>query len=186
MRSFFLPSRGDVNAPARSVEQPAASHAPSSLEQPADSFTSINALTVWLKAQGDESSSPKLRRLCAAVAVLAQSPHPKAEDVRPLCFAWGVQRRERRKDRPTATLIAELRQAVLAEGTRLRARGLAAQRGVSASSAPPLAKPAFASAAASSAEQPASINAVLRVESGYEVSRRQRGNQAEPLRERNR
>ena len=74
--------------------------------------------------------------------------------------AWGVQQRERQKHRPLATLIVELRQAVLAEGTRLRARGLAAQRGVSASSAPPLAKPAFASAAASSAEQPASINAV--------------------------
>ena len=56
--------------------------------------------------------------------------------------------------------MAALRQALLAEATRLRARGLAAQPGVSASSAPPLAKPAFASAAASSAEQPASINAV--------------------------
>ena len=99
---------------------------------------------------------------------------------------------------------------------------LAAQPGVSANSAPPLAKPAFAAAAASGAEQPASINAVpssiarpmqfasgkqcldaftscetgedtgaaqpgsngrsLRVASGYEVSRGQRGHQAEPLR----
>ena len=42
-----------LNEPARSVEQPAASHVPSSVEQPADPFTSINALTVWLKAQGD-------------------------------------------------------------------------------------------------------------------------------------
>ena len=91
MRAFFLPSRGDVNAPARSVEQPAASHVMSSLEQPADPFTSINALTVWLKAQGDESSSPELRRLRAAVAVLAKKPKPKQEDVRPLCSAWGVQ-----------------------------------------------------------------------------------------------
>ena len=134
MRAFFLPSRGDVNAPARSVEQPAASHVPSSLEQPADPFTSINALTVWLKAQGDESSSPELRRLRAAVAVLAQKANPNKEDVRPLCSAWGVQQCERKKNRPLATLIAELRQAVLAEGTRLRARGLAAQRGVIASS----------------------------------------------------
>ena len=55
MRAFFLPCRGDVNAPARSVEQPAASHVPSSLEQPADPLTSINALTVWLKAQGDDA-----------------------------------------------------------------------------------------------------------------------------------
>ena len=134
MRAFFLSFRGDVNAPARSVEQPAASHVPSSFEQPADSFTSINALTVWLKAQGDESSSPELRRLRAAVAVLAQKPKPKQEDVRPLCSAWGVQQIERQKRRPLATLIAELRQAVLAEGTRLRARGLAAQLGGSASS----------------------------------------------------
>ena len=96
----------------------------------------------------------------AAVPVLAQKPKPKKENVCPLCFAWGVQQKARQKNRPLATLIAELRQAVLAEGTRLRARGLAAQRGVSASSAPPLAKPDFASAAASSAEQPASINAV--------------------------
>ena len=224
MRSFLLPSRGDANAPARSVEQPAASEVPSSLEQPADSFTSINALTVWLKAQGDASSSPELRRLRAAVAVLAKKPNPKQEDVRRLGPAWDVQVKRQKKHRPTATLIAEVRQAVLAEGTRLRARGRAAQLGVSASSAPPLAKPAFASAAASSAAQPASIDAVpsrvvrpvefasgkrcldaftscetgeetsaaqpgsnarnLRVESGYEVSRGQRGHQAEPLRER--
>ena len=146
MRAFFLASRGDVNAPARSVEQPAARHVPSSLEQPADPFTSINALTVWLKAQGDESSSPELRRLRAAVPVLAKKPNQRREDVCPLCSAWGVQQKERQHNRPLAPLIAELRQAVLAEGTRLRARGLAAQRGVSASSAPPLAKPAFASA----------------------------------------
>ena len=115
---------------------------------------------MWLKAQGDESSSPELRRLRAAVAVLAQKPNPNREEIRRLCSAWGVQRQERRKERPLATLIAELRQAVLVEGARLRARSLAAQPGVSANSAPPLAKPAFASAAASSAEQPASINAV--------------------------
>ena len=100
MRAFFLPSRGDVNAPARSVEQPAASHVPSSLEQPAYPFTSINALTVWLKAQGDEARSPELRRLRAAVAVLAQKPNPKQEDVRPLCSAWDVQRKDRQTYRP--------------------------------------------------------------------------------------
>ena len=38
MRASFLPSRGDVNAPARSVEQRAASHVPSRLEQLADPF----------------------------------------------------------------------------------------------------------------------------------------------------
>ena len=40
LRALFLPSRGDVNAPARSVEQLVASHVPSSLEQPADPFIS--------------------------------------------------------------------------------------------------------------------------------------------------
>ena len=46
------------------------------------------------------------------------------------------------------SLITELRQAVLAEGTRVRVRSLAAQSGVGASRALPLAKPAFTSAAA--------------------------------------
>ena len=36
MRAFFLPSCGDVNAPARSGEQPVASHAPRSFEQRAN------------------------------------------------------------------------------------------------------------------------------------------------------
>ena len=122
---------------------------------------SINALTVWLKAQGDESSSPELRRLRAAVAVLAQKPKPKQEDVRPLCSAWDVQREDRQKDRPLPTLIAELRQAVLAEGTRLRAGGLAAKLGGSASSETgEETSAAQPGSTASSAEQPASIKAV--------------------------
>ena len=45
------------------------------------------------------------------------------------------------KNRPLPTLIAELRQAVLAEGTRLRARGLAAQLGGSVSSESSRAEP---------------------------------------------
>ena len=36
-----------------------------------------------------------------------------------ICSAWGVHRRERQKDRPLATLIAELQEAVLVEGTKL-------------------------------------------------------------------
>ncbi len=44
MRAFLLPSRGAVNEPASSVEQPDASNAPSSVEQPAHSFTSIHAV----------------------------------------------------------------------------------------------------------------------------------------------
>ena len=60
---------------------------------------------------------------------------------------------------PLASVIVQLQQAVLAEGTRLRARGLAAQTGVSASSAAPPAEPLFTRAAASSVEQPASTTA---------------------------
>ena len=91
-----------------------------------------------------------------------------------------MQHKERQKNRPLATQIAELRQAVLAEGTRFRARGLAAQPGVSASRALPLAKPAFASAAASSAEQPASINVVPT--SGEETSAAQPGSKTKQRR----
>ena len=123
MRALFLPFRSDVNAPARSVEHSA------------DAFTSIDALSAWLKAQGDVSSSPELLRLRAAVAVLAKKAKPKKEDVRPLFAKWDVQRVERQNERPLAMLIAELREAVFAEGSRLRATALAAQRGVSGSSA---------------------------------------------------
>ena len=89
MRAFFLPSRGDVNAPARSVEQRAASHVPSSVEHSADAFTSIDALSAWLKAQGDVSSSPELLRLRAAVAVLAKKAKPKKE-MFALCSLHGM------------------------------------------------------------------------------------------------
>ena len=51
-------------------------------EHPADSFTSIKALSVLLEAQGDESSSAELGRLRAAVSVFAQKPNPKQGDVR--------------------------------------------------------------------------------------------------------
>ena len=100
MRAFVLPSRDDANALARSAEPPAARQVLSTLEQPADAFTSITALTVWLKAQGDDSSSPELGRLRAAVVVLAQKPKPKQEKVRPLCSAWEVKQWERQKNVP--------------------------------------------------------------------------------------
>ena len=93
----------------------------------------------------------------AAVVVLAEKPKLKQEDVRPQCVAWGVHRVRR----SLPTLIAELRQAVLAEGTRLRARGLAAQLGGSASNETgeetTAAQPV---STVSSAEQPASIKVV--------------------------
>ena len=131
----------------------------SSGEQPAESFTSIDAVSRWLKAQGEASSSPELQRLHAAVLVLAKKPQPRKEDVRPLFSSWGVCQKEQRKGRPLATLIAELQQAVLAEGARLRGRGLAARTGVSANSSAQPADPSFASGAAGSAEQHAATSA---------------------------
>ena len=133
-----LPFRGDVNAPARSVEHSA------------DAFTSIDALSAWLKAQGDVSSSSELLRLRAAVAVLANYANPKKEDLCPLFATWDCQQKEQQTYRPLAMFIAELLQAVLVEGTRLRARGLAPQLGVSANSV---------TGEGTDAAQPASINA---------------------------
>ena len=109
MRAFLRPSRGDVDEPASSGEQPGESIARSSVEQPAENiarstseqsaatFTSIEAVNRWLKAQGEASSSPELQRLCAAVVVLASKPKPRKEDVFLLCSSWNVRRQEKRK-----------------------------------------------------------------------------------------
>jgi hypothetical protein len=109
MRAFLRPSRGDVDEPASSGEQPGESIARSSVEQPAENiarstseqsaatFTSIEAVNRWLKAQGEASSSPELRRLSAAVVVLARKPKPRQEDVFPLCSSWNVRAKEKRK-----------------------------------------------------------------------------------------
>ena len=116
MRAFLRPSRGDVDEPASSSEQSAAT------------FTSIEAVNRWLKSQGEASSSPELQLLCAAVVVLANKPKPKQEDFFPFCSSWNVRQKEKQnKKRPLATLIAELQEAVIAEGNRLRSSELAAQ-----------------------------------------------------------
>ena len=102
-----------------------ATNAPSRVEQPAHSFTSIHAMNKWLNAQGDAANSPELQQLRAAIAVFSQKQTgAKREQVRALCSAWGVHRRERQMDRPLATMIADLKQAFLIEGTRFRAQGL--------------------------------------------------------------
>ena len=109
MRAFLRPSRGDVDEPASSGEQPgesiarisvepsAENIARSTSEQSAATFTSIEAVNRWLKAQGEASSSPELQRLCAAVVVLASKPKPRQEDVFPLCSSWNVRAQEKRK-----------------------------------------------------------------------------------------
>jgi hypothetical protein len=107
MRAFLRPSRGDVDEPASSGEQPGESIARSSVEQPAENiarstseqsaatFTSIEAVNRWLKAQGEASSSPELQRLRAAVVVFARRPKPRQEDVFPLCSSWNVRAQEK-------------------------------------------------------------------------------------------
>ena len=126
----------------------------SSSEHVGETFTTIEAVNRWLKAQGEASSAPDLQRLRAAVLVLAKNPKPKKEDVFPMCSSWNVRRQEQKKNRPQATLIAELQQAVITQGNRLR-RSLDALTGASASSAAQVADPPLASGAASSVEQPA-------------------------------
>ena len=119
----------------REMQNRDAFNALSNVEQPAHSFTSIHVVNRWLDAKVDAPSSPEYQRLRAAVVLLLQKRSgAKRETVCALCSAWGVHRRERQADRPIATVIAELQQAVLFEGTRLRARALVAQTGVSASS----------------------------------------------------
>eukprot|EP00959_Pyramimonas_sp_CCMP1952_P140413 2938250-Pyramimonas_sp.AAC.1 len=54
--------------------------------------------------------------------------------VSPLCSSWDVRQKDQRRRRPLATLIKELQQAVITEGSRLRA-SLDGQTGAPASSA---------------------------------------------------
>ena len=60
-----------------------------------------------------------------------------------------------KKNRPLSTLIAELQEAVIAAGNRLRSSDLAAQTGASASRSAEPAEPPLASRSSSSVEQPA-------------------------------
>ena len=90
-----------------------------------------------LNAQGDAPNTLELQRLRAAVAALLQKkPDVRKKQVRALCETWGVHRRDggqmHSHDRPLATVIAELQQAVLVKGTQLRARDSGAQTGCSA------------------------------------------------------
>ena len=154
MRAFFRTSSGEANEAASRVAQPAASNAPSSVEQPAEAFVSIEAVKRWLNSRGELPSSPALERLRAAVVVLTRKPKPRKEDVEPLCASWNVRRMEHRKNRPLATLITELQQAVLAECSKLRG-SLDVQSGASASSAAQPGGPPLVSEAASNSEPPA-------------------------------
>ena len=151
MRAFLRTSSGEARDPRSSVEQPAENTVPSSVEQPAQTFSSIAAVNRWLTAQGAACSTPDLRKLRVAVSVLTKTPNPRQEEVSPLCSSWNVQQKNQRRRRPLPTLITELQQAVITEGSRLRA-SLDGQTGAPASNAE---QPAALAGAASSAEQPA-------------------------------
>ena len=151
MRAFLRTSSGEARDPASSVEPPAENSAPSSGEQPAETFTSIAAVNRWLTVQGAACNTPDFQKLRAAVSVLTKTPNPRQEEVLPLCSSWSVRQKDQRRRRPLATLITELQQAVITEGSRLRA-SLDGQTGAPASSAE---QPAAFPGAASNAEQPA-------------------------------
>ena len=173
MRAFLRTSSGEARDPASSVEHPAENTVPSSVEQPAETFSSIAAVNRWLTVQGAACNTPDFQKLRAAVSVLTKTPNPRQEEVSPLCSSWNVRQYDQRRRRPLATLITELQQAVITEGSRLRA-SLDGQTGAPASSAEQpaalagaassvepsassAAQPAALAGAASSAEQPAVV-----------------------------
>ena len=134
MRAFLRTSSGEARDPASSVEHPAENSVPSSVEQPAETFSSIAAVNRWLTVQGAACNTPDFQKLRAAVSVLTKTPNPRQEEVCPLCSSWNVRTHDQRRRRPLATLIRELQQAVITEGSRFRA-SLDGQTGAPASSA---------------------------------------------------
>ena len=146
MQAFFRTPSSVPREPASHSTKRSESSAPSNVE----TFTIIEAVSLWLKSQGEASTAPDLQRLRAATEVLTRKPKPRQEDVSLLCSSWIVHQREHQKRRP----LTELQQAVIIEGNRLR-RSLDALTGASASSAAQVADPPLASGAASSVEQPA-------------------------------
>ena len=79
MRAFLRVAHGNANYPVDSGEQPADSNAPSSVEQPAETFTSMKTLTRWLELQGQTGGPPDLQRVREAVLVLTMTPTPRQE-----------------------------------------------------------------------------------------------------------
>ena len=135
MRAFLRTSSGEARDPSSSVEHHAEKRVPSSVEQPAETFSSIAAVNRWLTVQGAACNTPDFQKLRAAVSVLTKTPNPRREEVSPLCSSWNVRQYDQRRRRPLATLITELQQqAVITEGSRFRA-SLDGQTGAPASSA---------------------------------------------------
>ena len=137
----------------------------SSVEQRADTFSSIAAVHRRLTAQGAACKTPDFKKLREAVAVLSKTRNPRQDEVCPLCSSWNVPQYERiqhgqNRRRPLAILITELRQAVITEASRLRTI-FHGQTAASASCAQLPATLAGASSSvessASSADQPAAF-----------------------------
>ena len=72
-----------------------------------------------------------------------------------MCSSWKVLQKDKKEKRQLTNLIAELQQAVLAEGNKLCSSSITSQTGASASNDTQLSEAPLASGAASSAEQSA-------------------------------
>ena len=126
MRSFLLPSRGDANAPARSVEQPAASQVPSSADQPSlqdmsthnvtlpaheTSFNTLKDLRQWLHhlSEPDQSSAPVCWARHALCVLELQSSRDTRKQIQALLKDWDItqyQNASRKKTKPASCAAA--------------------------------------------------------------------------------
>ena len=139
MRALLLPSRGDANAPARSVEQPAASQVPSSADQPSlqdmnthnvtlpaheTSFKTLKDLRQWLHhlSEPDQSSAPVCRVRNALCVLELPSSRDTRNQIQALLKDWDITQYQKasRKQLSLPHAQQRLSSAVLAEGSRLR------------------------------------------------------------------
>ena len=122
MQAVLRTSRGEARDPASSVEQ----HA--------ETFSSIADVNAWLTVQCAVCNTLVLQKLRAAVSVLTKTPRPRHDEVSSICSSWNVRQKDDKQRRPLATLITELKEAVITEASRLRA-SLDSKTGATASSA---------------------------------------------------
>ena len=89
-----IAAQPEANASSSSAAQPArsASASASSAAQPAVQLKSINDVKRWLSTFAEHEPDEKVKRIMAAVGVLTRKPHPRKEEVHPLCPSWSVQR----------------------------------------------------------------------------------------------
>ena len=119
MRAFLRTSTSAASTSSSRVGQLAENSASCSVEQPAATFTTIADVKRWLNGPMASSKAPCLQNMRAAVLVLTKTPNPRQAEVRSLCLPWKVRQKDQQRDRPLATLITELQQAVISEGNKL-------------------------------------------------------------------